>query len=534
MSDKKQRQQSLSQQGGSYSNYESIQWNEQSQNDFGSNSLRSALLRDEVFSSETIIQKGDRGNLVRKIQEGLKNVGFTIAVDGSFGNGTAAIVKEFQTTHGIQATGIVDKATYDRLLPNTIASVDIPTSLSSDGGDRMNRMTAITLIGSWLEAQQVHIESLGFMEKMPEAVKVLYTIEAAWKQYIDSGTLPHLPLSPTLTFGDPSPMPLPTELIYQVRPLIAVTEPSGSLLGSDEKSASGIDWNSRLGVPQYRTQSDNLAAPEATCNVTTMAMVLERLGYNRDDVVRALEEKFGLDESSTEEERKIEWQKQADTYLRYVMNDSAAYRRIRGTTWIDRNTRQGLSEQMQDHAQFEDLLDFLVHEMRISRYGIVSEPDSLLRTIIGQENAPRTEMFRARNFDLVKEHVSNCLIAGGAAALSFHHKGTRGPNSTHIVSIIEVLENGLVVDDPYGVVRSDYNPKSYDDAYWSRNSSGSLSTDRDPRKNERMDFNDWTISDAIENGENETKGKESFIRDVQVEKSMNYIQLFFNEKRNQS
>ena len=33
--------------------------------------------------------------------------------------------------------------------------------------------------------------------------------------------------------------------------------------------------------------------------------------------------------------------------------------------------------------------------MRISRYGIVSEPDSLLHTIIGQENAPRTEMFRA-------------------------------------------------------------------------------------------------------------------------------------------
>ena len=33
MSDKQQRQQSLSQQGGSYSNYESIQWNEQSQND---------------------------------------------------------------------------------------------------------------------------------------------------------------------------------------------------------------------------------------------------------------------------------------------------------------------------------------------------------------------------------------------------------------------------------------------------------------------------------------------------------------------
>ena len=267
--------------------------------------------------------------------------------------------KNSQTTHGIQATGIVDKATYDRLLPNTIASVDIPTSLSSDGGDRMNRMTAITLIGSWLEAQQVHIESLGFMEKMPEAVKVLYTIEGMETVYRLRDTS-SFALSPTLTFGDPSPMPLPTELIYQVRPLIAVTEPSGSPLGSDEKSASGIDWNSRLGVPQYRTQSDNLAAlSEATCNVTTMAMVLERLGYNRDDVVRALEEKFGLDESSTEEERKIEWQKQADTYLRYAMNDSAAYRRIRGTTWIDRNTRQGLSEQMQDHAQPEDLLTLL-------------------------------------------------------------------------------------------------------------------------------------------------------------------------------
>ena len=89
----------------------------------------------------------------------------------------------------------------------------------------------------------------------------------------------------------------------------------------------------------------------------------------------------------------------------------------------------------------------------------------------------------------------------------------------------------MVIDDPYGIIRSNYNKQRYDDAYWSENDEGRLTGNRDERKNEFIEFDDWTISDTAQNNENERRGQESFITDLQVEKSINYIQLFHQEKK---
>ncbi len=61
------------------------------------------------------IQKGDRGSDVIKVQSMLKELGYTIIIDGDFGNGTERVVKEFQMDQMMAATGIVDDLTMGAL-----------------------------------------------------------------------------------------------------------------------------------------------------------------------------------------------------------------------------------------------------------------------------------------------------------------------------------------------------------------------------------------------------------------------------------
>ena len=64
----------------------------------------------------TPIQRGDKGDEVKRIQQRLIDLNFLDgAVDGSFGKGTEASVCAFQKAAGLPITGIVDKDTYDML-----------------------------------------------------------------------------------------------------------------------------------------------------------------------------------------------------------------------------------------------------------------------------------------------------------------------------------------------------------------------------------------------------------------------------------
>jgi peptidoglycan hydrolase-like protein with peptidoglycan-binding domain len=50
------------------------------------------------------------------LQTRLAQLGYQVTVDGSFGAGTSAAVKQFQTDNGLPATGVVDQATWNALL----------------------------------------------------------------------------------------------------------------------------------------------------------------------------------------------------------------------------------------------------------------------------------------------------------------------------------------------------------------------------------------------------------------------------------
>ena len=59
------------------------------------------------------LQQGSRGDAVRSLQQALVAAGVNVTggVDGIFGVGTAAAVKQFQSVKGLNATGVVDEAT---------------------------------------------------------------------------------------------------------------------------------------------------------------------------------------------------------------------------------------------------------------------------------------------------------------------------------------------------------------------------------------------------------------------------------------
>ena len=79
------------------------------------------------------IQRGSTGDSVIAVQKKLAALGFLkSAVDGSFGPGTEQAVKDFQNANQLEATGIIDKATYDAIASAEVkehsASATVPSA----------------------------------------------------------------------------------------------------------------------------------------------------------------------------------------------------------------------------------------------------------------------------------------------------------------------------------------------------------------------------------------------------------------------
>jgi hypothetical protein len=73
----------------------------------------SHVTRELAF--DAIIQKGDTGAKVCRVQEWLSIGGFATTNDGGFGNATEKCVKTFQESKGIAATGKVNQQTWSAL-----------------------------------------------------------------------------------------------------------------------------------------------------------------------------------------------------------------------------------------------------------------------------------------------------------------------------------------------------------------------------------------------------------------------------------
>ena len=66
---------------------------------------------------------GDQGSEVAEIQGQLANLGYDVVADGDFGPATVEAVKNFQSTQGMEADGLVGPTTYSALMGREMPQV---------------------------------------------------------------------------------------------------------------------------------------------------------------------------------------------------------------------------------------------------------------------------------------------------------------------------------------------------------------------------------------------------------------------------
>jgi hypothetical protein len=300
----------------------------------------------------------------------------------------------------------------------------------------------------------------------------------------DLTTLDTAPTSEPMRTPPPQPLSyVPPELISTVRALIRTLEvgvdgvPPATDSQVEGSKHSADDWSSRLGVPQYRTQSDNLTSPEATCNVTTFAMVLERLGYSRADVIAAVEtelKKAWLIKQKRKPENEDlskvvlpegEWEKQLKIFLDKQDNRGKPYQKLRGVK-SDTDQLANMAKTFQSDAQMEDILSFLMNLLGHDLVAVNDNAENLLRLIeptSAERPSKETIWINKSLWPRVKERMRETLDAGGAVMISLYHTGTKMKGGeeapTHLPFVQQVTNDGIVIDDPYGGMRSDYRLK---------------------------------------------------------------------------
>ena len=70
--------------------------------------------------NQPLLKLGARGSDVKRLQELLNKLGYQLKIDGDFGSGTEAAVKDFQGKHALIADGVVFTETW-RILINKIS-----------------------------------------------------------------------------------------------------------------------------------------------------------------------------------------------------------------------------------------------------------------------------------------------------------------------------------------------------------------------------------------------------------------------------
>lgn len=436
----------------------------------------------------------------------------------------------------------------------------------------MDRDTFLARYAGWLGARHTELRALPGAERRPIALGLLQQLQGVLLD-LPHGLYPDLQTLPSHPPGDSECqidvlLACPPQLVGIVRKIIAFLEQRrpGQTAGTNPEGlpdgAAGFDWNTQLGVPQYRTQSDNLAGPETTCSVTSMAMAMERLGYGRPDVMAAVlrqlrrlyfqdqQPKLGREPSAAELASLSlpadYFTSKAKEYLEHenkrpkVKNSS--YPRPRGVTLTDEQIST-ISEEYEGESQMEDLLDFLryLHDQDQvttrhwgDRESFLGHSNLILDDIApDDEDRPRmTEHQRGSLTWLqVRARMDLCLRDGGAVMLSLFHKGSSSGLS-HIITVQSVSADGLVVDDPYGAINQGYDRRSNEDAFapdgsTSRTDDYRNKIDREAKGSEDIDGigDDWKAEYAQDLQANESLGESHFVPNAVFEHAWNYVRL---------
>ncbi len=465
------------------------------------------------------------------------------AVSGAVDQGANLIDQGIQQGAALvdQGLGLLDSWLGGTGPSDVVAEVDKAPALE-DAPEGTTRESFMAQYSTWLGARAPEIEALQGNARVARVDGLLGQVEQVCKR-LNGGTFTDIGKLDTKPSGPGAAVEggfVPPELIGVVRSLIHIVEndiegatksANATVEGSEY---SNVDWNSRLGVPTYRNQLDNLASGEVTCNVTSTSMVLERLGYNRQDLIAAVEKQMKIkilkDEGKKVTDENLasvqiddeKWKTTVKGYLDDVNGDSANYRRIRGqqTTGAKRTELAGLYK---ENAQMEDILDLLCNLIGVSRYSIVGDPGKVLKAIEGDsQDRPNTEQFWKWDANATKK-LKECLAAGGGAILSVKHKG-KGKSGTHLISVQSVTSAGVVVDDPYGEIRDGYRGNQSGGAYADAGKTRSQSGYRNERHNN--DWEDWKSDAAQDMDEGEMRGASVTLENAQLKSMFNRLTLY--------
>lgn len=410
-----------------------------------------------------------------------------------------------------------------------------------------DRSQYMTELETWLNARYGEASALAGDAKKDRIKGILSLIESVAHQ-LEAGTYPvitGLSTSPAYEAHTYTSY-IPPELILAVRQFIVALEAGDPVAGATPAAGDEIDWNARLGVPQYRTQSDNLTPPEVTCGPTSFTMGAERLGYSRADMIQAIDAKLreSMDANATQEQVETKFEEKAEEFLESFAGASEGYQKLRGNNEGLAGNEDDLSEGFREWGQYEDLTYFLAWLNNIDRGNVASGSsqtmlDSLHDAQTGVDNAAGTNSSIVTFSSTVRfthEHrkqIQDTLAAGGAVVLSLFHKGNQ--SGTHITTVREVTAEGLAMDDPYGQVNPDYRHGVAGDAFKDVGGSGGRSAYNwrnvpnydasDPDYADR----DFTESAAEELVANESRGQNEVLSWAQIEEStnlLNYLRFY--------
>lgn len=92
-----------------------------------------------MIGSIGAVSMGDKGPNVQTVQMQLNKFGYGLTTDGIFGQATLSAVRDFQSKHGLSASGIVDDATEEALaqgifaVSQTAGGIQLPAVLNQTG-----------------------------------------------------------------------------------------------------------------------------------------------------------------------------------------------------------------------------------------------------------------------------------------------------------------------------------------------------------------------------------------------------------------
>jgi hypothetical protein len=434
--------------------------------------------------------------------------------------------------HPPAPTDLAQTKRVDSMVRNNLAS-GVQTPAKDKKTD--DRTPFLNSFNSWFQAQMGELIKLKGQDKVEASERCLAEIENLFLRFNNNEAVDFSNLSSGNVSIDRKNKRsyAPPELIPVVRQLIEMVERP---VESVDKSASAVaegslysdkDWNSRLGIPQYRTQSDNLASPEATCNVTSMAMALERLGYSRADILTSID--VELKKSHTQAQKKgskvtlDEWrQEKIKAYLKKENQAGKGYQKLRGQSNIAA-TLDGWAGGYVESAQMEDLLDFLTYLKGVHRTTIVSDPSVILPAVQGKSKLSHQRIDQVGDWQKFSDKIRTHLNGGGSAAFSFRHKGKES-TGTHIISIQSMETDGFMVDDPYGHVRSDYSGKEAGDAFTDKGKTSRNRKNKVDSSGHKLD--DWEVDRAQSPEDFEERGKSYKFSRASIESSFSYVMLF--------